>query len=106
MASHVSQRAAAENEPAAPGKGQVRGTIGPHALDPQPEIPIERLRHGFLVGERLHPLRPYRAIGPRMNLRDIADRARPDDFTTLARALVRVALITHLRGNFVFNGGV
>ena len=75
MACHVAQRATAEIEESAPCEGRVRRAVGPHALNAEPRIPIERLRHRRLGRRIREPLRPDGAVGPGVYLGDVADLA-------------------------------
>src|SRR6185369_17681511 len=115
VARHIAQRAAAEVEEAAPVERIVEtaasaaaGTSGsrsrrvrPRLRDPQPQVPIEcrwRSRFRRSLGDSL---RPDRTIGPGVDFGYIADLAGPDDLRRDPRAVIRVALVAHLRGNLI-----
>src|SRR5689334_9451032 len=63
----------------------------------EPELPVERRRDVVHLGRTRHSLWPDRPVGPELDRVDLADRARLDPLADLARPLVRVSLITHLR---------
>src|SRR5262247_351010 len=67
----------------------------------EPQIPIERVGRGSRRRNLRHLLWPTGAPRPGVDLAHFADLARPEDFAGDARGVVRIALIAHLRGDFV-----
>src|ERR1019366_9543647 len=70
----------------------------------EPEIPIEGVGNGCRRRDGHHLLRPTGTAGPGMDLFNLADLSRPEDLAGDARGIVRVALVAHLGGDFVFFG--
>src|SRR5579875_1017428 len=106
VARHIAQRSRAEIEESPPAERQIILAVGPLLRDAQPQVPIERARYWRRSRRFFDSLRPSWAIRPGMHLCDVADCARPDHFRALARAFVRVALISHLRSHAVFLCGL
>src|SRR5262245_27545986 len=67
----------------------------------KPQIPIERVGHGGRRRNLRHFLRPTGATRPGVDFPYFADLARPEDFASDARRIMRITLIAHLRGDFV-----
>src|SRR5262245_27768220 len=67
----------------------------------KPQIPIERVGHGSRRRNLRHFLRPTGATRPGVDFPYFADLARPEDFASDARRIMRITLIAHLRGDFV-----
>ena len=92
----------AEIQKPAPVVRRVVRAVGAHRSAAQPCLPVERPRHGRFGRLRLHPRGMRARRGRNVRFGHIADRARPYDLRRHPVALVREALVAHLRGHFVF----
>ncbi len=106
MTTDVAQGAATEIPPPAPLERGIRGVIRPFGSGPEPEIPVEGVRHGRGIGWPLDSLRPDRAVGPEMHLVDGPDRVGIEPFFQLANAFATMALDPHLGHHVVSSGGL
>ncbi len=86
--------------------GRVSRVVGPHRRRAEPEVPIQRGRHGRRVLRPRAPLRPIHVkqstrwpVGPDVRLVDVADDAGPDVLAEPARLFGGLALVAHLRGH-------
>ena len=108
VAADITQRAGAEVPPATPLEWQVRRMIRTRRGRAEPHIPIERVGNGRGVGRSVHALRPVDivdpvewAIGPDVDLVNLADGSVPDRFAQQAHLLAGLALVAHLRRDLV-----
>ena len=69
-----------------------------------PEIPVQVIRHWIGAFRAIDTLRPYRAVGPYVQLCDITYEARLNDLDRATKAIVGAALIAHLSGDFLLFG--
>ena len=100
----VAERAVAEVEPRTPLAVDVAHVVGVMLRGGEPAIPVERFRHRLrrqIIRKRLAMPAP-RAVHERRDLRDVLDDARLGPRLELKIVRVRVALVPHLRGDFVF----
>lgn len=101
VAAHVSERAGTKIPPSAPGKWVVAlavVAIGPRA---KPEVEVE-FSGGSSDFGAVHSLLPPStgAVGPKMNLFDVAERAFFDEGGGLSHGGVGGGLVAHLGGKF------
>src|SRR6185295_8796865 len=81
---------------------RLRETAGHRVREPRLDagaVPLEAaVRRGadFRTRDALRPV-AERAVGPDVNLADVADRARPHVLDRRARVVPRMALVAHLR---------
>ena len=103
MAGHVAECAGAEIPKPAPLERDVSRVVGPPGRDAQPEVPIQRRWHGRRLSWAFDSLRPPvgRPVGPDMNCLHLAKHARLYQFHQPAGVRVAMALVAHLRGDFV-----
>src|SRR6185295_11683922 len=100
---HVAKCAGAEVPKPAPLERDVSRVVRPPWRDAQPEVPIERRWRGRSLFWTFDALWPpvARPVGPDMNRAHFAEHARLYQFHQPARVRVAMALIAHLRGDFV-----
>lgn len=116
MTGHVADGSTAEVIEAAPVEGLIEiaaelvgvaiaaARVGAGFGRSEPEVPIEGGGDGRGWRNGSEPLRPERAVGPGVDFSHVADLTGPNHFGGLAGALIRVALIAHLGGDFVLVG--
>src|SRR5262245_22503243 len=112
MDPHIAKATGAEIPPTAPAKRCISRIVRTHWRGAEPEIPIERRRHGRGIFGPLDALSPPKrrlapvggAVGPYMYFMHRADGAVPKPFVNEAVALERHSLIPHLRRHFGFAG--
>src|SRR5262245_21718819 len=107
MAGNVAERAGPEVPPAPPLGREVSRVIGPGRSRPQPEIPLERVRHGGRFGRTSHSLGPVFieesarwAIRPDMHFAHRADGVVEKKLLKPARLLGGLSLVSHLGSDF------
>src|SRR6266576_2411384 len=107
MDAHIAEAAGTEIPPAAPFEGNVGGMIRTQRRWPQPQVPIQRRRHGRRIGGSLDALRPPagqsatmgRPVRPDMHLAHRSNAAVGKPFVDEPIALECHALISHLRSH-------
>src|SRR5438093_4885722 len=107
MNSHVAEAARTEIPPATPFEGYIRRMIRAERRWPEPQIPVQRRRHGWRVTGPLNALRPIQrrlspiggSVGPNMHFAHRPDGAVGEPFVDEAVAFEGHPLITHLRRN-------
>src|SRR5579862_1033105 len=104
MAGHIAEGAGAEVPPAAPLEVQVGGVVGALGRRAEPLVPVQVRGHrGGVLGPRgdIRRLRPDGAVGPEVDLLDVADQAGLDDLDRLAQVPAGASLVAHLGGDLV-----
>src|SRR5690242_13455738 len=113
MAADVAERAGAKIPPATPFEGEISGMIRARGSWAEPEIPIEIGRDGRAIFRAINALGPVfveeavgGAIGPDMDFADGSDGVVRNEFAESASVFGSLALIAHLRGDFMLAGGL
>ena len=90
----------------APAERMIGRVVRPHRRRPDPQVPVEPVRHGGRVGRPRHALRPDRPVRPAVHFVHLADRAVLDPLLDQADALARAPLVAHLGDDLVLARGL